>query len=187
MFCAVSRWPTNVWLIARLPLPPISPFHHLLWQKFKGDKDKQVEFERKLLAKTQNAAMSEDADILLLDGLVCVYKLGIDVVFFVVGGAQENELVLCEALDGFFGALNGLLRSQLEKRVLLDNLDLVLLVVDELIDAGIILETNALAVANRVLMREDTDGQTAAVADMTIGQAMGAAKQALSRSLASRG
>ncbi len=83
--------------------------------------------------------------------------------------------------------LFGLLRSQLEKRVLLDNLDLVLLVVDELIDAGIILETNALAVANRVLMREDTDGQTAAVADMTIGQAMGAAKAMVSRSLSNRG
>ena len=169
-----------------LPSCSRSPFH-LPWQQLKGDKAKQVEFERKLLAKTQNAAMSEDADILLLDGLVCVYKLGIDVVFFVVGGAQENELVLCEALDGFFGALNGLLRSQLEKRVLLDNLDLVLLVVDELIDSGIILETNALAVANRVLMRDDTDGQGAgggAVSEMTIGQALATAKQAVSRSLA---
>ena len=100
------------------------------------------------------------------------------------GAASENELILCEALDGYYGALNGLLRSQLEKRVLLDNLDLVLLVVDELIDSGIILETNALAVANRVLMREDNDGQSAPVSEMTIGQALATAKQAVSRSLA---
>ena len=152
----------------------------------KNDKAKQVEFERKIVQKTQNASMSEDSDIILLDGMVCVYKLGIDVTFVIVGSAQENELILCETLDGFFGALNGLLRSQLEKRVLLDNLDLVLLVVDELIDGGIILETNALAVANRVLMREDNDGQAAPVSEMTIGQAIATAKQAVSRSLASR-
>ena len=123
---------------------------------------------------------------MLHNGLVCVYKLGVDVMFVVVGEAEENELILGETLEGFFGALNGLLRSQLEKRVLLDNLDLVLLVVDELIDAGIILETNALAVANRVLMREDTDGMKTAppqMSEMTIGQAMSAAKNAVSRSL----
>jgi len=184
MMVAPCRSLTRPYVCLLLLLPP----SHSFPQNLKSDKAKQVEFERKLLAKTQNAAMSEDANVVLLDGLVCVYKLGVDVIFFVVGSANENELILSETLDGFFGALNGLLRSQLEKRVLLDNLDLVLLVVDELIDSGIILETNALAVANRVLMREDNDGGAqagGAVADMTIGQAMGAAKQALARSMRS--
>ena len=69
------------------------------------------------------------------------------------------------------------MRGQLEKRVLLDNLDLVLLTVDELVDGGIILETDALLIANRVLMRAP-DGDTP-IAELTIGQALATAKKQL--------
>lgn len=42
---------------------------------------------------------------------------------------------------------------QLDRRTLLDNLALVLLSIDELVDAGRILEIDPSAIANRVLMR----------------------------------
>jgi hypothetical protein len=49
--------------------------------------------------------------------------------------------------------MSGLLKGQMERRVLLENLELLLLTLDELIDGGIILEIDSIAIANRVLMK----------------------------------
>lgn len=43
-------------------------------------------------------------------------------------------------------------RGQVDRRSLLDNLDLLMLTVDELVDGGIILETDSSAIVARVLM-----------------------------------
>jgi hypothetical protein len=44
--------------------------------------------------------------------------------------------VLATVLEGYFESLMEVLRSQVDKRTLLDNLELVLLTVDELADGG---------------------------------------------------
>ncbi|KAF8342645.1 uncharacterized protein EI90DRAFT_3029743, partial [Cantharellus anzutake] len=51
--------------------------------------------------------------------------------------------MLNAALSAFYDAISLLLRNQLEKRSLLENLDMVLLCLDETIDDGIILETDS--------------------------------------------
>ena len=55
-------------------------------------------------------------------------------------------------------------RGSVEKSSLLDNLELVLLTLDELVDNGVILEIDPLAIANRVLM-QGQDGEGAAGKD----------------------
>jgi len=79
-----------------------------------------------------------------------VYKASLDVIFYVVGPASENELMLGGVLNAFFDATSMLLRQQVEKRALLENLDLVTLALDETVDDGIILETDSTAIASRV-------------------------------------
>ena len=39
------------------------------------------------------------AEIILLDGLICVYRLSGDLFFYVIGGANENESTLRDVLD----------------------------------------------------------------------------------------
>jgi len=63
----------------------------------------------------------------------------------------------------------------------LENLDLVLLTLDELIDGGIILETDASIIANRVSMR-GADGDTP-LAEQSFTQALASAKEQLTRNL----
>ncbi|KAF8756633.1 Coatomer protein [Rhizoctonia solani] len=58
-----------------------------------------------------------------------------------VFSTSENELMTHSALVGFTDALSLLLRGQVEKRAILENLDLTLLALDETIDDGIIIET----------------------------------------------
>lgn len=59
--------------------------------------------------------------------------------------------------------------AQIDRRTLLENLALVLLAIDELVDAGKILEIDPSAIANRVLMR-GADARQPQASDMTVQQ-----------------
>ncbi|CAD6884837.1 unnamed protein product [Tilletia controversa] len=115
-------------------------------------------FEKAVFDKTRrahtlaasSAAASGADNILLYDSQLVVYKASLDVIFYVVGPASENELMLGGVLNAFFDATSMLLRQQVEKRALLENLDLVTLALDETVDDGIILETDSTAIASRV-------------------------------------
>jgi coatomer subunit zeta len=75
-------------------------------------------------------------EIIIYDNHLAMYKHSLDVIFYVVGPTSENELMLNAGLIAFSDALSMLLRNQVEKRALLENLDLVLLCLDETIDDG---------------------------------------------------
>lgn len=114
-------------------------------------------------------------DILLYDNSLVLYKQAVDLTFYVIGPAGENELMLSSVLGAFYDAVALLLRHQVEKRAILENLDLVVLALDETIDNGsvpspffrrlhgsvpmltrfmpngrIVLETDPIAIASRV-------------------------------------
>lgn len=75
-------------------------------------------------------------DILLFQGHLVVFKSSIDVTFYVVGPEDENELMLQTTLSAYYDAVSLLLRHQVEKRAILENLDLVTLCLDETVDDG---------------------------------------------------
>lgn len=119
----------------------------------------QAKFEKQLANKTRKL----NNDVLLLDGRVVVYKTTIDVTFFVVGapssgaaggvGGDENELLLYGVLTTLREAMEVVLKQTLDKRTLLDNYDVLAITVDEVVDGGIVLESDALTVATRVSQR----------------------------------
>ena len=89
--------------------------------------------------------------------------------FYVLGSYDENELILLSALNGLYECLGKLLRGQLDRRTLLENLDFVLLTLDELSDDGILLEADPAILAQRVSMRNTDD---IPIADQTLSEAM---------------
>lgn len=99
----------------------------------------QHAFEASLHAKTRGAF----AEVVMLDRTVAVYRSAGDVTLYVLGGHDDNELVLQGVLDTMFEALEALLRGHISKRSLLDNYDVLLLVADETVDRGVVLETGA--------------------------------------------
>ncbi|KAJ7066653.1 coatomer protein [Mycena amicta] len=106
----------------------------------------QKAFEKGLWQKTKKAG----GDIILYDGHLAVYKHSLDLIIYLIAGPSENELMLSTALNNFVDALTLLMRNQIEKRGVLENLDLVLLCLDETIDDGIIVDTDPAAIASRV-------------------------------------
>ena len=125
-------------------------------------------------------AHSCTAEIIMFDNVIVVYKFIGDLMFFVVGDAEDNELVLNIVLTALTEAIGILVRSGVERRTLLENLDLVLLVLDEIVDGGNVLETDPGIVASRVAMRgaEDTP-----IGEQSFSQALGSAREQLARAL----
>jgi hypothetical protein len=141
----------------------------------------KLAFEKSVFTKTQRTSARTEVEIGMFEGYVVVYKFISDVHFYVTGGEDENELILASVLQGFFDAVAILLRNNVEKRSVLENLDLVLLCLDEIVDGGIILETDANVIAGRVKMHgADAD---VPFAEQTISQALATAREHLARSL----
>ncbi|XP_034992129.1 coatomer subunit zeta-2 isoform X1 [Zootoca vivipara] len=109
----------------------------------------QKSFERNVFNKTHKT----DSEIAFLEGLTIVYKSSIDLFFYVVGSPHENELMLMSVLTCLFESLNHMLRKNVEKRTLVENMDGVFLVVDEIVDGGVILESDAQQVIQKLNFR----------------------------------
>ena len=75
-------------------------------------------------------------DIILYDNRVVVYKTEGDTMLFVVGSADENEILLFNAVLALRDSLNILLKTSVDRRTIIENYDLVCLAIDELCDDG---------------------------------------------------
>ena len=108
----------------------------------------QKAFEKGLFSKTKKSGGTYyhslmpillnaiTGDIILYDSHLVVYKHSLDLILYFIAGSTENEIMLYSALSSLTDALTMLLRNSLEKRGVLENLDLVLLCLDETIDDG---------------------------------------------------
>jgi hypothetical protein len=114
-------------------------------KEFQTVKDQKA-FEKGLWQKTKKPG----GDIILYESHLAVYKHSLDLIVYFVASPLENEIMLSAALTSLVDALTMLLRNSLEKRGVLENLDLVLLCLDETVDDGIIVDTDSTAIASRV-------------------------------------
>ena len=132
---------------------------HRLWASyydpniFPSHKE-QLKFEKSLSGKTSKANI-EDVEVLMLDNLTILYKSKVDLFFYVVGGPKENELLLMSVLNCVFESVSLILRKNIEKSSMYDNMDRIMLAMDEICDNGVILESDAMAVADRVGVRQE--------------------------------
>ncbi|GKB02656.1 coatomer subunit zeta-1-like protein, partial [Tanacetum coccineum] len=117
----------------------------------------------------------------MFENNIVIYKFAQDLHFFVTGGDDENELIISTVLQGFFDAVGLLLRGNVDKKEALENLDLILLCLDEIVDGGIILETDANVIAGKVASHSVDSG--APLSEQTISQALATAREHLTRSL----
>ncbi|KAJ1812440.1 Golgi-to-ER vesicle coat component [Coemansia sp. RSA 2599] len=117
-------------------------------QSYKTLKE-QKKFESELFAKTKNT----NGQVILYDGQTVLFTSSADVYIYLVGDPEENELLLLAALQGFYDAVCQLVKYDLSKRKVLDNLDMVVLALDETIDDGIVLETDGNVIASHVSKR----------------------------------
>jgi len=132
----------------------------------------QKNFEKLVFDKTHKA----DSEIALLEGLTVVYKGNVDLFFYVVGSSTENELLLTAVLQCLYDSINTLLRKQVEKKSLLKHLDSILLILDEMVDCGVVMQVDSNQVLDQIVMR----GDDLPLAEQSISQVIQSAKSQIS-------
>lgn len=76
-------------------------------------------------------------DVILYDNHLVLFQPAHDVILYIVAPSGENEVMLSGLLSSLHGAIAHLLPNrQIEKRAVLENLDLVSLAIDETVDDG---------------------------------------------------
>ncbi|KAG8068416.1 hypothetical protein GUJ93_ZPchr0005g14260 [Zizania palustris] len=123
----------------------------------------KLAFEKSVFVKTQKATAGTEVDVVMFDG------------------EEENELILASVLQGFTTAIDSILRNNIDKRTALENLDLILLCLDEIVDGGIVLETEGSVIAEKV-SAHGAEGATS-LAEQTLVQALTTAREHLTKSL----
>lgn len=117
----------------------------------------------------------------MLEEYLAVHKASHDLRFYIIASHAENELIAVSVLETLYEALHNLLRGVVDRQTVLENLDLVLLAIDELVDGGLILETDPDIIVSRVAMTDD--GIEQSLTEQTITQALATAREQLSRNL----
>ncbi|CEJ90519.1 Putative Clathrin adaptor complex [[Torrubiella] hemipterigena] len=110
------------------------------------DAKSQKAFEKGLIEKTAK----QTGDIILYDNRIVLYKLESDVMLYVIGAADENEILLYNTVLALRDSLHLLFKQSVDKRTIIENYDLVSLAIDEIVDDGIILETDPTIIVQRV-------------------------------------
>ncbi|CAD6504387.1 BgTH12-06117 [Blumeria graminis f. sp. triticale] len=106
----------------------------------------QIAFEKGLSEKTSK----QTADITLYENHVVLYKSESDVMIYVVGSTEENEIMLYNVILALRDSLHLTFKQSVDKRTIIENYDLVSLTIDEIVDDGIILETDPTIITQRV-------------------------------------
>jgi len=133
-------------------------------------------FERQIHAKTVGiSARADAAEVISVAGRTAVFCGGRvgqglvgangeaassevgsgDVRVIMVGPSGESELVLAHFCEGMFEALSSLMGGTTDRTMILDNLELVMLLIDELCDGGIVLEIDPNKLVSSVVLRDD--------------------------------
>ena len=122
----------------------------------KNNLSKQLNLEDNVANKTVKSKTQSqgECDIIMIENYNVVFQNIQDICIYVVGAGYENELVLSEVLTGLVDGLMLLFRNQLTKRTFLENFDLIVLALDEVIEDGIIIETDSQAIAQKVAVVE---------------------------------
>ncbi|KPJ10997.1 Coatomer subunit zeta-1 [Papilio machaon] len=69
--------------------------------------------------------------------------------------SHENELILQSVLNALYESVSILLRRNVEKRVIMENLDSVMLAFDEICDGGVILDSDPTSIVGRAALRTE--------------------------------
>lgn len=130
-----------------------------LSRSFDG-KTSTAEFEKKLFIKTKSRKIKDD--VLVVDNFLVVHRFVTDLHLYVIGGKNENPLVLDTFLNCLVEVIMSLLNKNAERQSIFDHLTQVTIALDEMCDNGLVLETDSNLVLQRVTLKDDIVEQSMA-------------------------
>ena len=84
-----------------------------------------------------------DNDIMTVENYVAIFRCYVDMSIYILGEKDDNELILAMVLDTVHECLDKVFKHSIERKSLINNMTAVILVIDELIDQGIVMATDS--------------------------------------------
>ena len=103
---------------------------------------------------------SYENDIMTVDNYVAIFRTYSDMTIFIVGLADDNELILGMVLDCIHECFDRIFKGQIERRSLISNMSGVILVIDELFDQGIIMNLDSSTILSRIKTGKSSSGSS---------------------------
>ncbi|EGG13371.1 longin domain-containing protein [Cavenderia fasciculata] len=135
---------------------------------------KQKAFEKRVFDKTAKV----NGEISILDSFTIVYRTYSNVTIYMVADNEQNEVALLNVLNTYTDTLHTILDSNINKRNLLEGVNFTLLALDEILDDGIVLESDSTIISDRVGIKID-GGDDLDSLDQSLGQVMASAREQL--------
>ncbi|CAK0807669.1 unnamed protein product [Prorocentrum cordatum] len=150
----------------------------------------QVAFEKMIISKLPKLGSAKsEVDVAVIKEYTVLFQACNDVVVCAVASSTENELAVMQLVEGIFSSANNcshatnFLSTGLSKQLVLDKLSDVLFILDEVVDDGIIMETDEEKITARIKMIDETQVSQQAQAEEVFTKATQSAKQKLLSSL----
>ena len=94
-------------------------------------------------------------DIMNVDDYVAIFRCYTDMTIYVLGdGKNDNELILASVLDTIHDCFDQVFKHNIERKSLINNMTGVILVIDELIDQGIIMQLDPQIILQRISSKD---------------------------------
>jgi len=150
----------------------------------------QVAFEKMIISKLPKLGSAKsEVDVAVIKEYTVLFQACNDVVVCAVASSTENELVVMQLVEGIFSSASNcshatnFLSTGLSKQLVLDRLSDILFILDEVVDDGIIMETDEEKITARIKMIDETQVSQQAQAEEVFAKATQSAKQKLLSSL----
>jgi len=152
-----------------------------------SDLDTQKTFEKNLFEKSKKLTISKtlnvnENEIFTYSQFNILFKNLGDIFIFVLGDYDENELLLNEIINAIYESLSFFTKGIVSKKTVSENFENLILVVDEIIDEGIIITTDPATVVARATMK-DTEPIQLNNTDTGFSAALNLAKSSIAKSL----
>ena len=89
-------------------------------------------------------------DIMTVEHYIAIFRVYTDMSIYVLGNRDDNELVLSSVLEVIHECFDKLFKHSIERKSLISNMTAVILVIDEIIDSGIVMTTDYNTILRRI-------------------------------------
>ena len=135
--------------------------------------NKQHDIEQRI---AKSVAGKGNNELFLLDKYVVLYRTMSDVIVAMLTDPQENEIFVNMALMCIVDGFERIFERNFDKKVALEYYDKIAIAIDEVIDDGIILETDSQQLADRVNFKNLEDEEGGSFTDISFASALNFAK-----------
>ena len=89
-------------------------------------------------------------DIMTVENYIAIFRIYTDMSIYILGNRDDNELVLSSVLEVIHECFDKLFKHSIERKSLISNMTAVILVIDEIIDSGIVMTTDYQTILKRI-------------------------------------